>query len=369
EKQGQGQGEGDGDEEGEGDEPGEGGETRPDYYEMDPEEFAEELDEELGLDLDPKGKKVKELVEGDYNDRSTTGPRGTMDMEQSFRNAAKRELALAEDEEYIKEALKIKGLEPEDVANLLATEKNVQYSTDWFREKAEEIDEDEKGKWDSFEQLDAVMDYEPELELGGGDGSGISLEDDDILYKYPEIIKEYEKQAVIVNIRDVSGSMGEEKRDLVERVMTPMDWYLQGKYENAEFIYICHNNEAWEEDRKDFFGIQSGGSTTISAAYELAEEILEEDYPFDEWNRYVFAAGDGENHGNDTQENVIPLMEEIDANLHAYIETQPGGGNRHANHGDDVEEYFDDQDDVVVTRVNTKNDVIPAIYEILSAEQ
>jgi len=33
----------------------EGGEHE--YYEMDPEEFAQELDEELGLDLEPKGKR------------------------------------------------------------------------------------------------------------------------------------------------------------------------------------------------------------------------------------------------------------------------------------------------------------------------
>jgi uncharacterized sporulation protein YeaH/YhbH (DUF444 family) len=43
----------DGDEDGDAGE--EGGEH--DYYEMDPEEFARELDERLGLDLEPKGRR------------------------------------------------------------------------------------------------------------------------------------------------------------------------------------------------------------------------------------------------------------------------------------------------------------------------
>jgi len=43
---------------------------------MDPEEFARELDEELGLDLEPKGKRVVEEMEGDYTDTARAGPRG-----------------------------------------------------------------------------------------------------------------------------------------------------------------------------------------------------------------------------------------------------------------------------------------------------
>ena len=71
---------GDGDEEGE---PGEeGGEHE--YYEMDPEEFAQELDEELGLDLEPKGKKVIEEVEGDFTDITRAGPNSTLDFERLF---------------------------------------------------------------------------------------------------------------------------------------------------------------------------------------------------------------------------------------------------------------------------------------------
>ncbi|PHQ46521.1 hypothetical protein DJ68_06910, partial [Halorubrum sp. C3] len=172
---------------------------------------------------------------------------------------------------------------------------------------------------------------------------------------------------VVVNVRDASGSMRETKRELVERVFTPMDWYLTGKYDAAEFRYVVHDAEAWEVDREEFFGIQSGGGTRISSAYDLVEEILEE-YPYGEWNRYVFAAGDSENAGSDTTERVIPKMESIDANLHAYVETQPGDGAANARHADEVEAAFEGDDGVAVARVSEPDDVTDAIYEILSTE-
>ena len=176
-----------------------------------------------------------------------------------------------------------------------------------------------------------------------------------------------ERNVVVVNVRDASGSMRETKRELVERVFTPMDWYLTGKYDAAEFRYVVHDAEAWEVDREEFFGVQSGGGTRISSAYELVEELVAE-YPYSEWNRYVFAAGDSENAGSDTVESVIPLMESIEANLHAYVETQPGGTAASARHADEVEEAFSDANDVAVARVSDADDVIDAIYEILSTE-
>ncbi len=159
-----------------------------------------------------------------------------------------------------------------------------------------------------------------------------------------------------------------EKRELVERTFTPLDWYLTGKYDNAEFVYIAHDADAWQVEREDFFGIRSGGGTKISSAYELAAELLEE-YPWSDWNRYVFAAGDSENSSNDTEERVIPMMEEIDANLHAYVETQPSGNAINATHAEELERHFGtDSDDVAVAYVNGESDVTDAIYRILSTE-
>jgi uncharacterized sporulation protein YeaH/YhbH (DUF444 family) len=82
----------------------------------------------------------------------------------------------------------------------------------------------------------------------------------------------------------------------------------------------------------------------------------------------VFAAGDSENSGDDTAERVVPLMRSIDANLHAYVETQPGGSAPSARHADEVERALGDAGNVAVARVAGPGDVTDAIYEVLSTE-
>ncbi|PSP83279.1 hypothetical protein BRC96_08855 [Halobacteriales archaeon QS_6_64_34] len=359
---------GDGDEEGEEGEPGEeGGEHE--YYEMDPEEFAQELDEQLGLDLDPKGKKVIEEKEGEFTDITRSGPSSTLDFERLFKQGLKRKLAMDFDEGYVREALKIDGWGPATVFEW-ARENNIPVSKDWIDDAYDELSADEKSTWASIEEMEAEVekvDTSTRIRREGVDQIPFRREDE--RYRYPEIVEEREKNVVVVNIRDVSGSMRQEKRELVERTFTPLDWYLQGKYDNAEFVYIAHDADAWEVDRDEFFGIRSGGGTRISSAYELAAEVLEEEYPWSEWNRYVFAAGDSENSSNDTEERVIPMMTEIPANLHAYVETQPSGNAINATHAEEVERNFRDSANVAVAYVTSPEDVVDAIYKILSTEE
>jgi len=355
---------GDGDEDGD---PGEeGGEHE--YYEMDPEEFARELDEELGLDLEPKGKRVVEETEGDFTDITRTGPASTLDFERLFKQGLKRKLAMDFDEEYLREVLRIDGWGP-DRTFRWARGESIPVSRAWLEDAYGDIPREERSRWESREEMQEAVDRESTVERIRREGiEQIPFRREDERYRYPEIIEEREKNVVVVNIRDVSGSMREKKRELVERVFTPLDWYLTGKYDHAEFVYIAHDAEAWEVEREEFFGIRSGGGTRISSAYELAAELLEE-YPFSEWNRYVFAAGDSENSSNDTEENVVPMMEEIDANLHAYVETQPSGNAINATHAEEVEKHFGGSDDVAVAYVSSPEDVVGAIDTILSTEE
>ena len=356
----------DGDEDGD---PGEeGGEHE--YYEMDPEEFAQELDEQLGLDLDPKGKKVLEETEGEFTDITRTGPSSTLDFERLFKQGLKRKLAMDFDEEYVTEALKIEGWGPQAVFEWARTDENLPVSRAWIEERNSEIPDDQRDRHESLAAMEEAVERVDTAQRIRREGvDRIPFRSEDERYRYPEVVEEYERNVVVVNIRDVSGSMRKKKRELVERTFTPLDWYLQGKYDNAEFVYIAHDAEAWEVDRSEFFGIRSGGGTRISSAYELAKERLDEAFPYSEWNRYVFAAGDSENSSNDTEENVIPLMEEIDANLHAYVETQPSGNAINATHAEELEGAFDGGDDVAVAYVSSPEDVTDAIYDILSTEE
>jgi len=352
------EGDGDGDESG--DEAGE-----HEYYEMDPEEFAQELDDRLGLDLDPKGKKVVEETEGAFNDTARRGPRGTLDFAHLYKQGLKRKIAMDFDEEYVTEALRVSGWGV-DEAFQWAREQNVPVSRAWLAERAADLEDPDR--WASIEEMETELDAEPtQARIRRGGAGRVPLRREDERFRHPKVVERRERNVVVVNIRDVSGSMREAKRELVERTFTPLDWYLTGKYDNAEFVYIAHDADAWEVERSEFFGIRSGGGTRISTAYDLAEEVLD-DYPFSEWNRYVFAAGDGENSHDDTEENVIPLMRELDANLHAYVETQPTDGVQTGTHAGKLRDAFGEGDGVAVTTVTEPGDVLDAIETILSTE-
>jgi uncharacterized sporulation protein YeaH/YhbH (DUF444 family) len=354
-------------------EPGEDGEegdageetSEHGHYDMDPEEFAEELDEELGLDLEPKGKKVKEEKEGPYTQLARSGPESTLDFERMYKKGLKRSLAMFFDEKYLREVLKVEGMDVDAVYEW-SRGKNIPVSKGWIEQEYENLSETQRSLYGSIEDIDREMRRTPVA----SEIDSVALREEDKRHKYPKVTTEYEKNAVVVFIRDVSGSMRQEKRRLVERIFTPIDWYLTGKYDNAEFIYIAHDAEAWEVTRDDFFGIESSGGTQISTAYELAQEILEKNYRWSEWNRYVFAAGDGENFGDDSKDNVIPLMKDIDANLHSYIQVEPGtsrfGGN--GDHINVVDDAIGDRDNVATYLVEGEEDVMDAIYELLSTE-
>jgi uncharacterized sporulation protein YeaH/YhbH (DUF444 family) len=353
-----------------GDEDGEAGEEggEHEYYEMNPEEFAQELDERLGLDLEPKGKQVTEETEGDYTDVSRTGPNSTLDFERMFKEGLKRKLAMDFDREYVREALRVDGMGPESVFEW-ARGKHLPVSRAWLEEEYATLTADERTRWPTIEAMErAVEEIDTAARIRKRGIDHVPFRREDERYRYPEIIEEYENNVVVVNIRDVSGSMREQKRELVERTFTPLDWYLTGKYDHAEFVYIAHDAEAWRVEREDFFGIRSGGGTKISSAYELAAAILEEEYPWSDWNRYVFAAGDSENSSNDTEERVVPLMESIPANLHAYVETQPSGNAINATHAEEVERHFHERENVAVAYVNGPGDVVSAIETILNTE-
>ena len=348
----------------EGDGEGEPGEESTDhsYYEMDPEEFAQELDEELGLDLEPKGKEIIEESDGEFTDVARQGPSTMLDLEHFFKRGLQRKLSMEFDEDYVREAIKVRGATPKMVYQW-ARNNNITVPYRWIQR---EFDTAGSNVWESFDEMEANVEQQDVATIIREDGiRDIPFRPEDERYRHQSVTKKKQCNAVIINIRDVSGSMGEDKRDLIERVFTPMDWYLQGKYDNAEFHYIAHDSSAWEVNREDFFGIQSGGGTQISSAYELARDILE-DYPYSEWNRFVFAAGDGENRRRDTDDNVIPMMEEISANKQAYVQAKPRSASFNANHGELVADHFDDDSSVTVSYVQKQSEVVESITEILN---
>ncbi len=137
--------------------------------------------------------------------------------------------------------------------------------------------------------------------------------------------------AVIIYMMDVSGSMGDEQKEIVRLSSFWLDTWIRNQYKGLECRYIIHDAAAREVDEQTFYKTKESGGTLISSAYKLALKMIEEDYPSSDWNTYLFHFSDGDNwSGNDTAECLKMLENELlpASNLFCYgqVESRYGSG-------------------------------------------
>lgn len=137
--------------------------------------------------------------------------------------------------------------------------------------------------------------------------------------------------AVIVYMMDVSGSMGNEQKEIVRIESFWIDTWIRAHYDGISTRYIVHDAIAHEVDRETFYTTRESGGTRISSAYEMAAEFIDNDYPFDEWNVYCFHFSDGDNWGGGDDEKCFSILKERmlpRVNLFGYgqVESRYGSG-------------------------------------------
>jgi sporulation protein YhbH len=148
---------------------------------------------------------------------------------------------------------------------------------------------------------------------------------DDLRFKTWETSVQYQSNAVVVAMMDVSGSMGEFEKYIARSFYFWMVRFLRTKYSNVEIIFISHHTEAKEDTEEEFFHKGESGGTQVSSAYELALDIIKTRYPAQDWNIYPFHFSDGDNLPWDN-EVCVRLVKEMlaESNLFGYGEIREG---------------------------------------------
>ena len=132
----------------------------------------------------------------------------------------------------------------------------------------------------------------------------------DMRYRSFTEVKKPQSNAAIVYMMDVSGSMGEEQKELVRMEAFWIDTWLRKNYEGIESRYIVHDVRANEVDKKTFFSIKEDGGTRISSAYECAKELCKKRFDPSEWNTYLFHFSDGDNSSDADNRASLKIIEE-----------------------------------------------------------
>jgi uncharacterized sporulation protein YeaH/YhbH (DUF444 family) len=175
-----------------------------------------------------------------------------------------------------------------------------------------------------------------------------------------------ESNAVIVYMMDVSGSMGEEQKEIVRIESFWIDAWLTTQYKGLDTRFIIHDAVAREVDRETFFHTRESGGTMISSAYKLCNEIIERDYPVSDWNIYTFHFSDGDNwSADDTKQSLELLQEKL-----LPVSNMFGYGQVHSPYGSgqfirDVRGRFGDTDKVITSEIADRDGIMDSIKDFL----
>ncbi|MEO8288935.1 MAG: sporulation protein YhbH [Chloroflexota bacterium] len=152
-----------------------------------------------------------------------------------------------------------------------------------------------------------------------------NFQPDDMRFKMWETSVEYQSNAVVIAMMDVSGSMGEFEKYIARSFYFWMVRFLRTKYSNVEIVFISHHTEAKEVTEEEFFHKGESGGTQVSSAYGLALEIIKTRYSPQDWNVYPFHFSDGDNLPWDNEVCVRLVREMVaECNLFGYGEIREG---------------------------------------------
>lgn len=193
----------------------------------------------------------------------------------------------------------------------------------------------------------------------------IPVREDRVYRTWKEVVRP-QSRALIVYMLDVSGSMGNEQKEIVRLESFWIDAWIRSQYQNVDVRYIIHDAVAREVDRDTFFHTRESGGTIISSAYKLFLKIIEDHYSVNDWNIYPFHFSDGDNwSGNDTEECMNLLDKQIfpisNAFCYGQVESEYGSG----QFLKDLEVKFPGNEILITSKIPNREAIVDSIKTFL----
>ena len=189
---------------------------------------------------------------------------------------------------------------------------------------------------------------------------------DDMRYRSWRTDQEPIANAVIIYMMDVSGSMGDEQKEIVRIESFWIDAWLKHQYKGLETRFIIHDAVAREVDRDTFFRTRESGGTMISSAYKKAAELIEQNYPAESWNIYLFHFSDGDNWSVDDTLVCVKLLQDKllpAANIFCYGQVEsPYGSGQFIK---DLEEHLKDHEKLITSEIADRDAIVDSIKDFL----
>jgi uncharacterized protein len=172
--------------------------------------------------------------------------------------------------------------------------------------------------------------------------------------------------AVVIYMMDVSGSMGDEQKEIVRLESFWINTWLKKHYKGLETRFIIHDAAAKEVDENTFFKTSESGGTLISSAYKLCQQIIETDYPVADWNIYPFHFSDGDNWSGEDTRACVDLIKDYflpRVNVFSYgqVESKYGSG----QFLKDLQKDFLNDDRITLSQIESRDKILDSIKDFL----
>jgi uncharacterized sporulation protein YeaH/YhbH (DUF444 family) len=188
----------------------------------------------------------------------------------------------------------------------------------------------------------------------------------DFQYRSSKKVTQPQAKAVVIYMMDVSGSMGDEQKEIVRLESFWINTWLKKHYKGLETRFIIHDAAAKEVDENTFFRTSESGGTLISSAYKLCQQIIETDYPVNEWNIYPFHFSDGDNWSGEDTRLCTKLLKDFflpKTNMFCYgqVESKYGSG----QFLKDLQKDFGGDDRIILSQIENRDKILDSIKDFL----
>ncbi|MCY4380794.1 MAG: DUF444 family protein [Proteobacteria bacterium] len=193
---------------------------------------------------------------------------------------------------------------------------------------------------------------------------------DDKKYRSFQAVNQPLGSAVMIYMMDVSGSMGDKQKELVRLTSFWLDTWLTHSYKGVERRFIIHDATAKVVAEDLFYRTRESGGTLISSAYKKAIDLINNEFPPQDWNIYLFHFSDGDNWSqNDTQlclqlldSSILPA-----ANLFCYGQTESRYGSGYFLKDLTKHYQLPASGKVVASQISDQGSIIPALKTFLGS--
>lgn len=190
----------------------------------------------------------------------------------------------------------------------------------------------------------------------------------DLRYRSFKPVIQPQANAVVIYMMDVSGSMGEEQKQIVRLTSFWINTWLKKHYKGLHTRFLIHDAAAKEVDEKTFFSTSESGGTLISSVYNLCKKIIDDEYPLNDWNIYPFHFSDGDNWSSEDTKYCVKLLQEdllLKVNQFSYgqVESKYGSG----QFLKDLQKELEGQELLSLAKIDNRDRIPDAIKLFLGA--